>query len=50
MYKDERTVITGTITGYSRSKTTEEKEREKLKYWSDFWNKRNQVKATCCSF
>ena len=34
----------------ARPKRTEQEEKERLKYWSWFYNQKNRVKATCHSF
>ena len=36
------------VSGYDRSRTPEEREKERLRYWSWFWNKRNHVNASSC--
>ena len=37
------------VAGYNRSKTTEEKEKEKLKYWSWFYRtKVDRIHGTSC--
>lgn len=38
------------VSGYDRARNLEKSEKEKLKYWSNFWIKKNSVRATCCSF
>lgn len=42
--------IVVTINGYGRSNTTEKAEKERLKYWSSFYMKRNHIKGTCSAF
>lgn len=37
-----------TVVGYERSKTVEEREKEKLKYWSNHWKNKNHIKASSC--
>lgn len=34
----------------SRTARTEREDKERLKFWSNFYSKKNQIKATCHSF
>lgn len=54
--KDYTTMVTDTwITindapKHENVQRTEKEERERLKYWSNFWSKRNKVKASSCTW
>ena len=37
-----------TVVGYERSLTPEQREKEKLKYWSNRYAKINKIKASSC--
>ena len=36
------------VTGFERAKTTERSEKEKLHYWSNFYQKKNRIGASSC--
>lgn len=36
------------VDGYERSKNQEQKDREKLRYWSNFYQKKNKIAASSC--